>query len=112
MKLDMNSIMQQAQKVQSKMESVQKELEKLEVEGSSGGGMVIVKANGKQEVISIKIEPEVISEDIEMLEDLVLAAVNQALSRAQDEAAEQMKKATGGLMGNLPGGMKMPFSGM
>jgi len=112
LKLDMNSIMQQAQKVQSKMESVQKELEDLEVEGSSGGGMVIVKANGKQEVLSIKIEPEVISEDIEMLEDLVLAAVNQALSRAQEEAAEQMKKATGGLMGNLPGGMKMPFSGM
>ena len=108
----MNSIMQQAQKVQSKMERVQKELENLEVEGSSGGGMVIVKANGKQEVLSIKIEPEVISEDIEMLEDLVLAAVNQALSRAQEEAAEQMKKATGGLMGNLPGGMKMPFSGM
>lgn len=112
MKFDMNSIMQQAQKVQSKMESIQKELENLEVEGSAGGGMVIVKANGKQEVLSIKIEPEVISEDIEMLEDLVLAAVNQALSRAQDEAAEQMKKATGGLMGNLPGGMKMPFSGM
>lgn len=108
----MNSIMQQAQKVQSKMESIQKELEKLEVEGSAGGGMVIVKANGKQEVLSIKIEPEVISEDIEMLEDLVLAAVNQAMSRAQEEAAEQMKKATGGLMGNLPGGMKMPFSGM
>jgi len=104
--------MQQAQKVQSKMESIQKELEKLEVEGSAGGGMVIVKANGKQEVLSIKIEPEVISEDIEMLEDLVLAAVNQAMSRAQEVAAEQMKKATGGLMGNLPGGMKMPFSGM
>jgi len=112
LKFDMNSIMQQAQKVQSKMESIQKELEKLEVEGSAGGGMVIVKANGKQEVLSIKIEPEVISEDIEMLEDLVLAAVNQAMSRAQEEAAEQMKKATGGLMGNLPGGMKMPFSGM
>lgn len=104
--------MQQAQKVQSKMESIQKELENLEVEGSAGGGMVIVKANGKQEVLSIKIEPEVISEDIEMLEDLVLAAVNQAMSRAQEEAAEQMKKATGGLMGNLPGGMKIPFSGM
>lgn len=112
MKFDMNSIMQQAQKVQSKMESIQKELENLEVEGSAGGGMVIVKANGKQEVLSIKIEPEVISEDIEMLEDLVLAAVNQALSRAQQEAAEQMKKATGGLMGNLPDGMKMPFPGM
>ena len=112
MKFDMNSIMQQAQEVQSKMESIQKELENLEVEGSAGGGMVIVKANGKQEVLSIKIEPEVISEDIEMLEDLVLAAVNQALSRAQQEASEQMKKATGGLMGNLPGGMKMPFPGM
>ena len=112
MKFDMNSIMQQAQKVQSKMESIQKELENLEVEGSAGGGMVTVKANGKQEVLSIKIEPEVISEDSEMLEDLILAAVNQAMSRAQEEAAEQMKKATGGLMGNLPGGMKMPFSGM
>ena len=112
MKIDMSSIMQQAQKVQSKMESIQKELENLEVEGNSGGGMVSVKANGKQEILSIKIEPEVISEDIEMLEDLVLAAVNQALSRAQKEAAEQMQKATGGLMGNLPGGMKMPFSEM
>ena len=112
MKFDMNSIMAQAQKVQSKMESVQKELENLEVEGNSGGGMVTVKANGKQEILSIKIEPEVISEDIEMLEDLVLAAVNQALSKAQKEATEQMQKATGGMMGNLPGGMKMPFSGM
>ena len=52
------------------------------------------------------------SEDVEMLEDLVLAAVNQALNRAQEAAAEQMQKATGGMMGNLPGGMKMPFSGM
>jgi len=112
LKFDMNSILQQAQKVQSKMESVQKELANLEVEGSSGGGMVSVKANGKQEILSIKIEPEVLSEDIEMLEDLVLAAVNQALSRAQKEAAEQMQKATGGMLGNLPGGLKMPFSGM
>ena len=112
LKFDMNSILQQAQKVQSRIESVQKELEKLEVEGSSGGGMVTVKANGKQEVLSIKIEPEVMSEDVEMLEDLVLAAVNQALNRAQEAADEQMQKATGGMMGNLPGGMKMPFSGM
>ena len=64
MKIDMSSIMQQAQKVQSRMESIQKELENLEVEGNSGGGMVSVKANGKQEILSIKIEPEVISEDI------------------------------------------------
>ena len=64
MKIDMSSIMQQAQKVQSKIESIQKELENLEVEGNSGGGMVSVKANGKQEILSIKIEPEVISEDI------------------------------------------------
>ncbi len=112
MKFDMNNILKQAQKVQSQIESVQKELEKLEVEGSAGGGMVVATVNGKQELLSIKIEPEVITEDVEMLEDLVLAATNQALARSQEAAAEHMQQATGGLMGNLPGGLKLPFSGM
>jgi len=112
LKFDMNSIMQQAQKMQDQMAKVQKELENIEVEGSAGGGMVTVKINGKQELLSVKIEPEVMTEDVEMLEDLVLAATNQALSRAKDSAEEQMQKVTGGMMGNLPGGMKLPFSGI
>ena len=109
MKFDMNNIIQQAQKMQSQLEKVQKELEGVEVEGSAGGGMVLVKVNGKQELTDIKIEPEVLSEDVEMLEDLVLVAVNQAISRSKQSAEEHMQKATGGLMGNLPGGLKMPF---
>ena len=108
----MNSILQQAQKMQNQLEKVQKELADVEVEGSAGGGMVLVKANGKQEVTAIKIEPEVLNEDVEMLEDLVLAAINQAISRSKESAEEHMQKATGGLMGNLPGGMKMPFPGI
>jgi len=71
----------------------------------------LVKVNGKQEIISLKIEPEVLNEDIEMLEDLVLAAMNQAISRSKQSAEDHMQKVTGGLMGNLPGGMKMPFPG-
>jgi len=112
LKFDMNNIMKQAQKVQQQIEDLQNELQNLEVSGSAGGGMVNVTANCKQEIISINIEPEVISEDKEMLEDLVLAAVNQALTRAKETAEEHMQKATGGLMGGLPGGMKLPFTGM
>jgi len=98
--------------MQSQLEKIQKELEDVEVEGSAGGGMVLVKVNGKQEVKSIKIEPEILNEDVEMLEDLVLAAINQAMSRSKQSAEEHMQKATGGLIGNLPGGMKIPFPGI
>ena len=112
MKFDMNNILKHAQKVQNQIESVQKELEKLEVEGRAGGGMVVATANGKQELLSIKIEPQVMTEDVEMLEDLILAATNQALTRSQEAAAEHMQEATGGLIGNLPGGMKLPFPGI
>ncbi len=112
MKFDINNILQQAQKMQGQLEKIQKELESVEVEGSAGGGMVLVKVNGKQEVKSIKIEPEVLGEDVEMLEDLVLAAINQAMSRSKQSAEEHMQKVTSGLIGNLPGGMKMPFPGI
>ena len=74
--------------------------------------MVVATVNGKQELLSIKIEPQVINEDVEMLEDLILAATNQALTRSQEAAAEHMQQATGGLIGNLPGGMKLPFPGI
>jgi DNA-binding YbaB/EbfC family protein len=98
-------MMKQMQKMQAKMEEIQKELENKRVEGSSGGGMVKVIANGKQEILEIKIDPEVVNkEDVEMLEDLVLAAVNQAKEKSQEIQSEEMAKLTGGL--KLPG---LPF---
>jgi DNA-binding YbaB/EbfC family protein len=98
----MGSIMKQAQKIQSEIARVQQELSRKTVEASSGGGMVTVVANGKQEIISVKIEPEVVtSGDIEMIQDLVLAAVNEALKKSQEMIAEEMRKITGGL--NIPG---------
>lgn len=98
-------MMKQVQKMQAKMEEVQKELENKRVEGTSGGGMVKVIANGKQEILEIKIDPEVVNkEDVEMLEDLVLAAVNQAREKSVEVQNEEMAKLTGGL--KIPG---MPF---
>jgi len=94
--------MKQAQKIQSEIARVQQELSRKTVEASAGGGMVTVLANGKQEIISVKIEPEVVtSGDIEMIQDLVLAAVNEALKKSQEMVAEEMGKITGGL--NIPG---------
>lgn len=105
----MGDIMRQAQKLQENMARAQEELAELEVEGSSGGGVVTVKASGKQEIIEIKIDPDVIDpEDKEMLEDLITAAVNQALSNAKEAAEEKMSSITGGLMGGLPPGFKIP----
>jgi len=109
MKPNMAAIMKQAQKMQEEMQKTQENLGKITVEGSSGGGMVKVEANCNNEILSIKIEPEVFEDnDKEMLEDLVVAAVNQALANAQQRSAEEMQKITGGLMSNLPGGMKFP----
>jgi len=99
---DLGSIMKQAQKIQAQMAKMQEELSSRTVEASAGGGMITVVANGKQEVISIRIEPEVIdASDREMLQDLVVAAVNEALRKSQEMASEEMKKITGGL--NIPG---------
>ncbi len=109
--LDMNNILKQAQKMQEEMKKVQDSLANVTVEGSAGGGMVKVIANCKLEVLSVKIEPDVLKEeDQEMLEDLIVAAVNQAIKNAQKRAEEEMKKVTGGLLGNLnlPDGFKFP----
>ena len=105
----MASIFKQAAKMQENIEKAQEELSQMKVESASGGGMVNVTANGKQQILSIKIEPEVINpEDPEMLEDLIVAAVNQALEKSNEMATEHMSKLAGGLFGNLPGNMKFP----
>jgi len=98
----MNSMMKQAQKLQKKMLKTQAELATKTVEASSGGGMVKVIANGGQKIESIVLEKEVIDpEDVEMLQDLILAAVNDALKKAQEMVSSEMGKLTGGL--NIPG---------
>jgi DNA-binding YbaB/EbfC family protein len=102
---NMGNLMKQAQKFQAKMAKLQEELGEKTVEASAGGGMVTVLVNGQQEVLSIKIDPEVIDpDDVEMLQDLILAAVNDGLTRAKNMASEEMSKLTGGLnIPNIPG---------
>lgn len=108
MKAGMGGLLKQAQKMQQEMERIQNELATIKIEGSAGGGMVTAVANGSQELLEIKIDPEVVDpKDVEMLEDLVLAAVNQALEKAKSRAESEMAKATGGMMPNL-GGFKLP----
>jgi nucleoid-associated protein EbfC len=99
---NMGQLMKQAQQIQTKMAKLQEDLGDKTVEASSGGGMVIAVANGRQEVLSIKIEPEVIDpDDAEMLQDLIMAAVNDALTRAKEMVNEEMGKLTKGM--NIPG---------
>ncbi|MBD3168624.1 MAG: YbaB/EbfC family nucleoid-associated protein [candidate division Zixibacteria bacterium] len=98
----MGDMMKQVQKMQKKMAELQEELENSNVEGTAGGGMVKVTANGKGDITSIKIDPQTVDpDDVEMLEDLILAAVNQAKEKSNELQQEQMAKLTGGL--NIPG---------
>lgn len=99
---NMNQMMKQAQKLQAKMAKMQEEVAQKTVEATAGGGMIKVVANGKQQILSINIEKEVVDpEDVEMLQDLVLAAVNDALNKSQEMVSSAMGKITGGL--NIPG---------
>jgi hypothetical protein len=99
---NMGKLMKQAQEMQAKMARVQEELEAREVEGTAGGGMVTVRMNGKQEVLGLKIKPEAVDpDDVEMLEDLVLAAIREARNHAETLMQTEMAKVTGGM--NLPG---------
>lgn len=101
---NMGNLMKQAQKLQSKMLKMQDELADKTVETAAGGGMVKVVANGRQQILSIEIEKEVVDpDDVEMLQDLVLAAVNDALVKSQEMVSEEMGKLTGGM--NIPGMM-------
>jgi DNA-binding YbaB/EbfC family protein len=101
---NMMGMMKQLQKVQEKIAQVQEGLESKTVIGESGGGMVKVTANGKQQIVKIEIDKEVVNpSDIEMLEDLVLAATNKALQDAGKMAQEEMAKATSGMLPNIPG---------
>ncbi len=96
-------MMKQAQKLQAKMAKVQEELGSKQVQGDAGGGMVVATANGHQEIVAIKIDPEVVDpDDVEMLEDLVIAAIQQAREKAQSLAEQEMQKATAGM---IPPGM-------
>jgi len=90
------------------MEKIQEELGQSTVEGTAGGGMVTVVANGNQEIVSVKIDPEILKDDVEMVEDMVTAATNQALKKASELSQEKMASVTGGMMSGLPGGLKIP----
>ncbi|OIP64225.1 MAG: YbaB/EbfC family nucleoid-associated protein [Nitrospirae bacterium CG_4_9_14_3_um_filter_53_35] len=99
-----NELMRQAQQMQERMKQVQEEAEKKVIEASSGGGMVTVKVNGRQEILSIQIEPEIVdAEDIEMLQDLIVAAVNEGIRQSKEMLQDEMKKLTGGLNIKIPG---------
>jgi len=103
---NMNKLLKQAQKMQADMARVQEEVAQIEIEGSAGGDMVVAKVNGANELLSLKIDPEAVDpEDVETLEDLVMAAVNSAMQQAKAKSEEMMGQVAGG-MGGMPG---MPF---
>ncbi|MBW2369313.1 MAG: YbaB/EbfC family nucleoid-associated protein [Deltaproteobacteria bacterium] len=98
----MGNLMKQAQKLQGQMMKMQEEAEAQTIEASAGGGMVRVVVNGKQQILSLDIEKEVVDpDDVEMLQDLVLAAINDALAKSQEMMTEKMSQLTGGM--NIPG---------
>jgi DNA-binding YbaB/EbfC family protein len=106
LKANIAGLMQQAQKMQQEMQRAQEELARMEVTGQSGGGMVEVVMNGRHAVRKVTIDPS-LSEDLEMLEDLLTAAINDAVNKVASTAQEQMAGMTQGLQ--LPPGMKLPF---
>lgn len=107
MKGAIGNLMRQAQQMQEKMQRVQEELANMEVVGESGAGMVKVTMNGRHEVKGVDIDPSVLEEDKDFLEDLLAAAVNDAVQRVQRASEEKTSELTGGL--NLPPGFKMPM---
>lgn len=101
---NMGKMMKQVQKMQADMAKMQEEVATKTVEATAGGGAVKVVATGKQQIVSIEIKPEVVDpEDVEMLQDLVLAATNEAIRKSQEMVAQEMNKITGGMNLNIPG---------
>ena len=101
---NMSKLLKQAKDMQEQIEQAQSQLSELVIEADSGGGMVSVKVNGKQEIIELNIDPDAMSEDKEMLEDLIISALNKALSKSKSDSQEKMNSIAGGMMG----GMKIP----
>lgn len=105
---NINDLMKQAQKVQAQMAEAQEKLAEIIVEGTSGGGMVKATVNGKGSLLKLQLDPSLLNpEEVEILEDLIVAAINDGRSRADEKSAEEMGKVTGGL--KLPPGFKLPF---
>ena len=103
----MGNLMKQAQEMQEKMQKVQDEIAQAEVTGEAGAGMIKVVMNGRHDVSKVEIDPSIMEEDKEMLEDLLAAAVNDAVRKVETSSRAKMEEATAGL--NLPPGFKMPF---
>jgi nucleoid-associated protein EbfC len=113
LKPNMADLFKQAQKLQEDLARAQEAIGGMTAEGTAGGGIVSVTVTGKQKILSVKIDAEVFeSKDAEMLEDLVVAAANQAIERSQEMAKEELQKAGGGLLGMMPGGLKLPGFGV
>ena len=105
---NLGNLMKQAQQMQTKMAEMQEKLGQMEIDGAAGGGLVRATVSGKGEIKKLKIEPSLVDpKEVEVLEDLIVAAINDARGKVEIAAAEQMKEVTGGL--NLPPGMKLPF---
>jgi DNA-binding YbaB/EbfC family protein len=105
---NLGNLMKQAQQMQAKMAEIQEKLAAMELSGAAGGGMVNAVVNGKGEVKRVKIDKSIVDpNDVELLEDLVVAAINDARGKIEAAAAAEMQKITGGL--DLPGGLKLPF---
>ena len=107
MKADLGQLMKQAQKMQDHMQKAQEELALLEVQGEAGGGMVRITMTGRNEVKDIKIDENLVNEDRDMLEDIIVAAFNDALRKVEQTVQEKYAGMAGGL--GLPAGMKLPF---
>ena len=101
---NMSKLLKQAKDMQEQIEQAQSQLAELVIEADSGGGMVSVKVNGKQEIIELNIDSDAMSEDKEILEDLIISALNKALSKSKSDSQEKMNSIAGGMMG----GMKIP----
>ena len=97
----MSKMLKQAQEMQKQIENVQNQLSDMIIDAESGGGMVTVKVNGKQEVLELVIDPDAMKEDKEVLEDLIISALNKGLSKAQFDSQEKMNSVTGGMMSGL-----------